>query len=120
MAEQSFRVVNLETAIDELQAKLAATGGTHEALAVSHPGRMTAVLFCFRRGHVLQDHAAPGPVSIHALRGSLRVRVVEETETVALAAGSVLLLDPGVHHSVEAVEDSALLVTIGAAPSGVH
>ncbi|MGE5644940.1 MAG: hemerythrin domain-containing protein [Acidobacteriota bacterium] len=74
------------------------------------------VLTVLRAGSHLHEHHAAGPVSVHTIRGHIRMRV--EGRTVDLSAGHVLALDRAVPHDVEAVEDSAFLLTIAWPSSG--
>ena len=55
-------------------------------------------------------HQAEGRISIHTIRGHIRIRALERT--FDLPAGSLLALDQGLPHDVDALEDSALLLTI--------
>jgi quercetin dioxygenase-like cupin family protein len=73
--------------------------------------RLRVVLVTMRQGTTLDEHTAPGPITIQALRGRLAV-VANGTEH-ALAVGGLLALATGVRHSVQALEDAAFLLTIG-------
>ena len=55
-------------------------------------------------------HRTEGRISIHTVRGHIRLRALGRT--FDLRAGSLLALDRGVPHDVEALEDSAFLLTI--------
>jgi len=58
----------------------------------------------------MTEHRAEGRVSIHHLRGTIRVHLPDQK--VNLSAGQLLVLDCGVLHNIEAVEESAFLLTI--------
>lgn len=58
----------------------------------------------------LKEHSAKGRVSIHALKGHVSLNLFEQK--VDLSAGCLLELAPGVSHDVEALEESAILVSI--------
>jgi quercetin dioxygenase-like cupin family protein len=68
------------------------------------------VLTTLRAGARMPEHRTEGRISIHAVRGHLRIRA--EGRTFDLATGGLLALDAGVAHDVDALEDSALLLTI--------
>lgn len=72
------------------------------------------VLFAFEAGGKLADHKANGLVTIHALDGALTVEAESETgrQTHELGAQGVLVLSPGVLHSVLAREASRMLLTV--------
>ena len=59
----------------------------------------------------MEKHKASGPISIQPLEG--RLRVVLPNRTAVLPVGHLLVLEPGIAHDVEAIEDSTFLLTIG-------
>jgi quercetin dioxygenase-like cupin family protein len=72
------------------------------------------VLTVLRAGGRIQEHKASGRISIQTLQGHLRMRILQtpEGELIDLPAGRLLVLDQGVPHDVEAVADSAFLLTV--------
>jgi len=58
----------------------------------------------------MNEHQAEGRVSIHHLLGKILIHLPDQK--VGLAAGQLLVMDCGVVHDVEAVEESAFLLTI--------
>jgi quercetin dioxygenase-like cupin family protein len=63
-----------------------------------------------KAGQKVPEHAAPGTVTIYVVEGQVMVAVGEERGE--LAAKEAVRCAPGALHSVEALEDSALLVLI--------
>jgi quercetin dioxygenase-like cupin family protein len=72
--------------------------------------RLRVVLITMRAGASLQEHSAPGPITIHALTG--RFAVDGGGATADLPAGSLISFDANVRHAVHAQEDGAFLLTI--------
>ncbi len=70
----------------------------------------TVSLFIFEPGAGLRSHRAKGDVSIHLLRGHLRVTAGGVPHD--LHAGHLLLLAPGIEHDLHAVEQSHMLLTV--------
>jgi quercetin dioxygenase-like cupin family protein len=68
------------------------------------------VLLALQAHARMAEHKAEGRISIHVLTGHLRLSA--SGRTFDLRPGSLLALDRGVPHSVEAIEESALLLTI--------
>jgi quercetin dioxygenase-like cupin family protein len=64
----------------------------------------------------LHEHTAPGPITIHAIRG--RFAVTFEGEERELGPGELVSLASGVKHAVRTVEEGAFLLTIGWGPTG--
>ncbi len=71
---------------------------------------LRVVLLALRAGGRLHDHHAAGPLTIHALAGHVVVRFGDAAPE--LRAGQLLALPSRLMHAVEAVEDSALLLTM--------
>ncbi|HET8523538.1 MAG TPA: cupin domain-containing protein [Thermomicrobiales bacterium] len=72
---------------------------------------LRVVLITMLKGAHLQEHTAPGPVLIQCLQGELRVTGGETPEDIK--PGVVVYFQPGIQHAVEALTDSAFLLTIG-------
>lgn len=68
------------------------------------------VLTMMKAGTRCQQHKADARISVHTLRGRLRLHLPEHT--VDLPAGHLLALDRAMRHDVEAVKESAFLLSI--------
>ena len=68
------------------------------------------VLILMKSGTRMRQHRAKGRVSIQQLKGQVRIHLTDHKVTVS--SGHLLVLDCGVLHDVEALEESALLLTI--------
>jgi quercetin dioxygenase-like cupin family protein len=68
-----------------------------------------AVHLVLRAGDDISSHSVPGYATVHCIEG---VVVLTTAEPLRLVAGDWLYLDRGQEHSVSAIEDSSLLVTI--------
>lgn len=82
----------------------------HRQMTIVQREHITHVVFAFEEGGSLPEHKAPGLVTIHVHAGKLRVG--EGGRAHELPAGSLLVLDPDVPHSVEALEESVMLLTV--------
>jgi quercetin dioxygenase-like cupin family protein len=71
---------------------------------------LRVVLVALRAGERIPEHKAAGPISIHTVRGRMRVRA--QGRTFDLPPGGLLALDQGAPHEVEGVEDGAFVLTI--------
>jgi hypothetical protein len=61
-------------------------------------------------GARLHEHQAAGPITIQAASGSLRLSA--GGQALMLKAGEITVLESALEHEVEALEESALLVTL--------
>ncbi|MGA7625165.1 MAG: hypothetical protein WCA91_16465 [Candidatus Acidiferrales bacterium] len=58
----------------------------------------------------MSEHKADATISVQTLVGHIRLRL--PARTADLPMGQMLVLDQGVRHDVEALEDSAFLLTM--------
>lgn len=86
----------------------------HRQAGLVHRGPLRLVLFAFEAGSELPEHRAPGYVVIHCLRGQIEVEAAGARER--LNQGEALFLDPDVPHSVRAVLESDMLLTVCVSP----
>lgn len=100
---------NLETEIERLRGESGWQAGRDSKTLVKHPD-FRVVLTVLKSGARLHDHKAPGSISVHVLSGRVRMQI--EGKVVDLPAGALLALERAVAHDVEALEDSAFLLTI--------
>jgi quercetin dioxygenase-like cupin family protein len=84
------------------------TGRSSKMLA-KYPD-LRIVLILMKRGTRMRQHKAEGRVSIQLLEGQICIHLADRN--VNMAAGHLLVLDCGVLHDVDTLEESALLLTI--------
>jgi quercetin dioxygenase-like cupin family protein len=102
--------IDLGAALAALRREAHPAVNGHRQITVSHHGPVRLVLFAFDAGGRLPEHRAAGFVTIHVMRGSLRVRTPRQS--YELTAGSLLALDPGVPHDVEATSETDMLLGV--------
>jgi quercetin dioxygenase-like cupin family protein len=83
----------------------------HRANILVKTDTIRVVLVTMLKDGELQEHAAPGPITVQVLSGSIEFSV--EGETHAMQEGDLISLAPGVRHAIRGVEDGAFLLTIG-------
>lgn len=109
-------VFRLGDALTQLRAEDHPARNGHRQVTLFHRGPVTQVLFSFEADGRLEEHSAPGLVTIHALEG--RLDVAAEGVDHEVPAGTILILDAGVPHDVRASERSAMLLTVHLEKSG--
>ncbi len=87
------------------------TAARHRAEILIKTDTIRVVLITILEGGELNDHSAPGPITIHTLEGSIDVDVEGQRHTIS--AGELISLAPGVRHAVTGREAGAFLLTIG-------
>jgi quercetin dioxygenase-like cupin family protein len=71
---------------------------------------LRVVLIALGAGMRMEEHHAPGRITVQTIVGRLALRVAGQT--VDLPVGHILTLGPTIPHDVEAREESAFLLTI--------
>ncbi|NOK10376.1 cupin domain-containing protein [Corallococcus exercitus] len=89
----------------------------HSAKTLVKYTDLRVVLMAFKSGARLGQHRTVGQLSIQVLEG--RVRLVLEREQFELSKGGLFALGSSVPHDVEAIEESAVLLTIAWPQVGV-
>lgn len=78
----------------------------------SEPGKddaLNILLLVLKERARLAEHRTKGPIAVHVLSGA--VRFSAGSEQVVLSSGSMAALDRNIVHSLEAIEESAVLLT---------
>lgn len=108
----------LEEEIQKLRSEGRWQSG-HTARTLAKYPDFRVVLVVMKPGGHLEKHRTEGRISVHAVAGRINFRTAERS--VVLSAGQMLTLERDIAHDVEAVTDSAILLTIawpGAATAG--
>ena len=104
---------DLQREQEQLRQEESYRGGDRNAKTLVKEHGLSVVLTIMKQGTRLREHTAPGPISVQTLAGHIRLHAVGDT--VELPSGHVVALDADVAHDVEAVEESAFLLTIASA-----
>ena len=101
---------NLAKEIGELHEEEAwgRTGRNSKTLVKQPDFRI--VLIALQKGGHIEEHQADARISIYTLSGHVKLQLLEQT--VDLPAGHLLVLDRALEHDLEALEESAILLTI--------
>jgi quercetin dioxygenase-like cupin family protein len=79
--------------------------GDRAAQALIKNSELSVTLLLLKRGAALKEHRARGTVALTVVSGSIRLN------RATLAAGMVAVIDREAPHAVEALEESALVLT---------
>jgi quercetin dioxygenase-like cupin family protein len=113
MSDGLLGVFNLDAEIERFQPGDTEAGRRAETLIKADGLRVVVVTM--RAGISLHEHIAPGPITIHALRG--RFVVTFGNQEREIGPGDLVSLESGIRHAVGTIEDGAFLLTIGWGPS---
>jgi quercetin dioxygenase-like cupin family protein len=90
-------------------ARGASSGRSATSVFGGHEHRLRQTMIAIAAGRVLDEHASPGEATVHVLHG--RVRLVCGPTSWDGSPGDLLIV-PDAPHSLEALEDSAVLLTV--------
>jgi quercetin dioxygenase-like cupin family protein len=77
--------------------------------ALTKTEQFEAVRLVLPAGRTIPQHAVHGQITLHCLEGHI---ILHSGREIVLRTGEWVYLDRGEPHAVEALEDSALLLTI--------
>ena len=100
---------DLNAEIAQLRGENGWQGGRNSKTLVKHSD-FRVVLTVLKSNARLHEHRAAGRISVQAIAGHIRMHV--EEKTIDLPVGHMLALERALPHDVEALEDSAFLLTI--------
>jgi quercetin dioxygenase-like cupin family protein len=83
----------------------------HRANLLVKTDTIRVVLVTMLEGGALQEHSAPGPITVQVLAGTIDFLVDGESDI--MSKGDLISLAPGVRHAVRGLKDGAFLLTIG-------
>jgi quercetin dioxygenase-like cupin family protein len=109
--ENTMSVVSIYAAIDEHTAKAAgaSSGRSAHTLYGGHEHSLRQTLIALTIGTSLAEHQNPGEATVHVLRG--RVRLASGDQAWEGNTGDLIKV-PDAPHSLEALEDSVVLLTV--------
>ena len=102
--------VDLMTTLGELRQEDPWRLRGHNARTVAKYPDLRVVLVAMREGSRLHEHRTEARITIQVLVGRIRLHV--EGRIVELRFGDLLAVDRGMPHDVEALDESAFLLTL--------
>lgn len=111
--DDPFMEFDLTAEVHRLQAEVAWTRGRNARTLVKYDD-LRIVLTALKTWERIPEHKAEGRLSIHVLSGHIHVKA--NGRTFSLRSGGLLALDRCIPHDVQALEDSAFVITIAQPP----
>ncbi len=107
----SVQGFNLAEEIASLRGEKEWQENRRNAISLRKSGGLSVVLLVMKAGDKLEEHAAPGPISLMVREGRIRF-AAEGEEDVEAGPETALTCDAGVRHSVEALSDAVCLLNL--------
>jgi len=104
-----YREVQFSEEIERLWREPGWQGGRNSKTMVKHPD-LRIVLTALKANEHVHEHRAAGSISVQTLTGHIRMHV--PGGTFDLPAGRMVVLEQGLPHDIQALKDSAYLLTI--------
>ena len=92
-------------------ARQTSSGRSAQTVYGGHEHVLRQTVIAIVGGRALAEHESPGEATVHVLHG--RVRLVAAGTSWEGSSGDLLIV-PDARHSLEALEDAVVLLTVGA------
>jgi quercetin dioxygenase-like cupin family protein len=112
-AEVPLLRLELGEQLERLRREPTWRASDRNAITLAKEPTLRVVLMLLGRGTRISEHQAAGPLTFHVLSGSVTFRAGDRSE--GLASGELIVLESAVAHEVEALEESACLLTLAGA-----
>jgi len=106
-ASGGMMTVSLSDEITRLKSTREWHSGDRHAATLIKNTPLNVLLMVLKKGARLHEHRTKGPIALQVLSGS--IRFTADTEHV-ISANQIVGLHPNVPHSVEALEESAVVI----------
>ncbi len=111
LAQGGSIAVDVRAEIVRLKSEPAwAANDRHGSSLVKGDG-INVALMVLKKGAKMQAHHTRAPITVHVIDG--RINFVASGKTQLVNSGMIVALDRGIEHSIDAVEESALVLTVG-------
>lgn len=107
-----LRCFDLEEEVSRLRGEREWREGRRNAVTLRKGEGFGVVLLAMKAGDRLDEHSAPGPISLGVREG--RIRFTAAGEVVEVGAEALLTCDAGVRHCLEALTDAVCVLNIAA------
>jgi len=112
--------LSLTAVVDEqlARARQSNSGRSAQTIYGGHEHFLRQTVMAILAGHEMAEHNSPGEATLQVLQGEVKVSAGNDTWEGAI--GDFLIIPP-VRHSLEAVDDSVVLLTVRAdSRDGIH
>ncbi len=109
------RDFNLADEIASLRSEPSWQQSDRNSRTLVHESQLRIIVTVMKAGARLHEHRTDGAVSIQTIQGHLRLGIGQDA--VDLPQGQLVAIEPGVTHELDAIDESAFILTV-AWPTG--
>ena len=106
--EGGMVTITIASEIERLKSSQEWISADRHAVSLVKDDALNMLLMVLKKGACLHEHHTKGPIALQVLSGS--VRFAGGTERRSISSGMIIALDRNIAHSVEALEESALIL----------
>jgi quercetin dioxygenase-like cupin family protein len=111
LAQSGLIAVDVRAEIARLKGEPAwADNDRHGSSLVKGDG-INVALIMLKKGAKMQEHHTRAPITVNVIEG--RINLIAKGKTQPLTPGMIAALDRAIEHSIEALEESAIVLTVG-------
>jgi quercetin dioxygenase-like cupin family protein len=107
-AEGGMVTITIASEIERLKSGPEWKSGNRHAVSLVKDDALNVLLMVLKKGARLHEHHTKGPIALQVLSGS--VRFAGGTQQRSISSGMIVALDRNIAHSLEALEESALIL----------
>src|SRR5271154_1723580 len=111
LAQGGLIAVDVRAEIARLKTEPAWTDNDRHGSSLVKGDGVNVALMMLKKGAKLQQHHTRAPITVQVIEG--KINFIASGKTQLATAGMVVALDRAIDHSVEALEESAIVLTVG-------
>lgn len=111
LAQGGSIAVDVRAEIARLKGEPAWTDNDRHGSSLVKGDGINVALMMLKKGAKLQQHHTRAPITVQVIEG--KINFIAKGKTQVVTAGTLVALDRGIEHSVEALEESAIVLTVG-------
>jgi len=108
--DDSLLTFDISTLLTQIKSENEWQKGERNATTLLQSHGLRVVLVAMHAGTLIKQHQANSPFSFQVIEGKIKFNT--PTKSVTVTKGQLLTLHPGIRHDLEAIEESAFLLTL--------
>jgi quercetin dioxygenase-like cupin family protein len=111
LAQGGLIALDIRAEIERLKSEPAWAGNDRHGSSLVKGDGINVALMMLKKGAKLQQHHTRAPITVNVIEG--RINFIAKGKTQLATQGMIVALDRAIEHSIEALDESALVLTVG-------